>query len=323
MSCGMNRKTTQTLRKGSEACLKKPLWLKRKIPAGATYQRVQKVLRSGGLHTVCQEALCPNMGECFSHSTATFLILGERCTRNCRFCAVEHGRPALPDPAEPARVAEAARTMKLRYVVVTSVTRDDMPDGGAGHFAVTVKEIRKAILNARVEVLVPDFQGKWDALALVLDAGPDVLNHNIETVPRLYPSVRPQAVYPRSLGLLKRAGDSDANLVTKSGLMLGLGERDEEVKDTLQDILDAGCGILTLGQYLQPSTEHLPVERYVSPEEFDAWRQIAFKMGFSEVASGPFVRSSYKAIELYENAHSRDLKPPAKSMCLPTNTSKE
>jgi lipoic acid synthetase len=311
LSCGMNSERTGGMRQPPGLRAGKPSWLKRKIPSGAAYQHVHRVLGNGGLHTVCQAALCPNLGECFSRSTATFLILGDRCTRNCRFCAVIQGRPERPDPQEPARVAEAARTMKLRYVVVTSVTRDDLPDGGAGHFSDTIKEIREAIPDALVEVLVPDFQGKWDALAVVLEARPDVLSHNMETVPRLYPSVRPQAGYLRSLGLLKRAGESDAVLLTKSGLMLGLGERDQEVKGTFRDLLDAGCRILTLGQYLQPSTEHLPVERYVSPEEFSVWRQTALKMGFSEVASGPFVRSSYHAMELYENAQTWASDPQA------------
>ena len=249
---------------------------------------------------MCQEARCPNLWECFSRRTATFLIMGPCCTRNCRFCAVDHGPSGPPDPEEPARVAEAAQNMGLGYVVITSVTRDDLPDGGASLFAKTIKEIRKRTPDAFVEVLTPDFQGNTGALQTVVEAHPDVLNHNLETVPRLYPLVRPKAVYRRSLELLKRTKQYDPTIPTKSGLMLGLGESSEEVKKTLQDLLDAGCSILTLGQYLQPSREHLQVDRFIHPEEFDHWKETALKVGFSEVASGPFVRSSYHAKELYQ-----------------------
>ncbi|MGD2126624.1 MAG: lipoyl synthase [Desulfobacteraceae bacterium] len=280
--------------------LPKPPWLKRRIPSGATYQEIHRLLKKSQLHTVCQEACCPNLGECFSQGTATFLILGDRCTRNCRFCAVSHGPLGPPEPQEPDRVAEAVRTMGLHYVVVTSVTRDDLPDGGAGLFAETIKAIRKKTPDARVEVLIPDFQGNSDALKSVVDAHPDVLNHNIETVCRLYPSVRPEAVYQRSIQLLRHAMALDPSTPSKSGLMLGLGESPEEVRETLKDLLDAGCRIVTLGQYLQPSKAHLPVARFLPPEEFQEWREAALSMGFAQVASGPFVRSSYHANELFE-----------------------
>lgn len=279
---------------------RKPRWLKRNLPTGATYESVRDLVKKGALHTVCQEAKCPNIWECFSRRTATFLIMGPCCTRNCRFCAVGHGPPGPPDPEEPARVAEAAKRMGLRYVVITSVTRDDLPDGGASLFAETIKEIRNRMPHAFVEILVPDFQGNTGALKAVVEAHPDVLNHNLETVPRLYPLVRPEAAYHRSLELLKRTKQYDPAIPTKSGLMLGLGESPEEVKETLRDAFDSGCSVLTLGQYLQPSREHLQVERFVHPEEFDNWKDIALKIGFSEVASGPFVRSSYHAEALYQ-----------------------
>ena len=244
---------------------RKPDWLKRRLPTGETFNQVRDLIEAGRLHTVCQEAKCPNIWECYSHRTATFLIMGERCTRNCRFCSVAPGPPGPLDPQEPARVAEAVERMGLKYVVVTSVTRDDLPDGGAGHFAATIHEIRRRVPGAEIEVLIPDFQGDPAALETVLRARPDVLNHNIETVPRLYPRVRPQADYRRSLELLRRAGEIAPGIPVKSGLMLGLGERPEEIRQTLQDLRAAGGRILTLGQYLQPSPEHLPVETYVPP----------------------------------------------------------
>ena len=279
---------------------RKPDWLKRRLPTGEAFNQVRELIEAGKLHTVCQEAKCPNIWECYSHRTATFLIMGERCTRNCRFCSVAPGVPKPLDPQEPARVAEAAAQMGLSYVVVTSVTRDDLPDGGAGHFAATLHEIRRRIPGAEIEVLVPDFQGEQSALETVLRARPDVFNHNIETVPRLYPRVRPQADYRRSLELLRRAQEFDPAIPTKSGLMLGLGERPEEVRQVLRDLRTAGCRILTFGQYLQPSPEHLPVEGYILPEDFDGWRDTALGMGFSEVASAPFVRSSYHAKESFQ-----------------------
>jgi lipoic acid synthetase len=279
--------------------LRKPDWLRQRLPSGPDFEKIKGMIRKDRLHTVCQEAGCPNIWECFSHHTATFLILGSRCTRNCRFCAVTEGPLQAPDPEEPARVASVARQMGLKYVVVTSVTRDDLVDGGAGIFAETIEKIRQEIPDVCVEVLIPDFQGSQQALETVLNAHPDVLNHNVETVPRLYAEVRPQADYRRSLELIQRAHDYDAALLTKSGLMLGLGEDPAEIKGTLEDMLKAGCRLLTLGQYLQPSKDHLPVKRYIPPEEFEEWRNTALHMGFAEVASGPFVRSSYHAGELF------------------------
>lgn len=280
--------------------LRKPDWLKRRLPTGETFNEVRELIEAGKLHTVCQEAKCPNIWECYSHRTATFLILGERCTRNCRFCSVAAGLPEPLDLDEPGRVAEAVERMGLKYAVVTSVTRDDLPDGGAAHFAATIREIRRRVPEAEIEVLIPDFQGDRAALETVLRARPDVLNHNIETVPRLYSRVRPQADYRRSLELLRRAGESAPLIPTKSGLMLGLGERPEEIRQTLQDLREVGCRILTLGQYLQPSPAHLPVETYVPPEDFENWRKTALDLGFSEVASAPFVRSSYHAQKSFQ-----------------------
>lgn len=276
---------------------KKPPWLKRRLPTGKAYENVRRLLDKNCLHTVCQEAQCPNIWECFTEGTATFLIMGDRCTRNCRFCAVAQGPLGPPDPEEPERIAEAVQTLNLSYVVVTSVTRDDLPDGGAGHFAATIKSIRKSKPETRVEVLIPDFQGSESALDLVLSAAPDVLNHNLETVKRLYPQVRPQAIYDRSLALMKYVYDH-SSIAVKSGLMLGLGETKDEVQEAMQDLLDNGCSLLTLGQYLQPSKSHLPVAEYIPPEVFESLRGNALAMGFKEVASGPFVRSSYHAKEL-------------------------
>ncbi len=282
---------------------RKPPWLKRRLPTGPAYESVRALLKKRQLHTVCEEAKCPNIWECFSRRTSTFLIMGARCTRNCRFCAVAHGPSGSPDPQEPASVAEAVKKMGLRHVVVTSVTRDDLPDGGASHFAETIRAIRRSRTTTKVEVLIPDFQGDLRALKTVIHAHPDVLNHNVETVPRLYPSVRPGANYQRSLRLLMRVRELDPSIPTKSGLMLGLGETPEEIRQTLRDLLKVGCSMLTLGQYLQPSREHLPVERFIFPEEFDGWRETALEMGFLEVASGPFVRSSYHADELFQGLH--------------------
>jgi lipoyl synthase len=273
----------------------KPPWLRVRFPSGPQYEQTRRLLRKGRLHTVCQEACCPNMFECFSQHTATFLILGGVCTRDCAFCAVRHGVPQAPDPDEPQRVAEAAAELKLAYVVVTSVTRDDLPDGGAGQFAATLRALRDRIAGVRVEVLVPDFKGDPRALETVLDARPDVLNHNVETVPRLYPAVRPQAVYERTVRLLENAAVIAPHIPTKSGLMLGLGETEDEIRSVLDDLRRAGCRIVTLGQYLQPAPDNHPVVRYVPPEEFARWRETALQMGFDEAAAGPFVRSSYQA----------------------------
>lgn len=281
--------------------IRKPKWLKKKLPIGPEYENIRSMIRDDRLNTVCREAKCPNIWECFTRHTATFLILGSRCTRNCGFCAVEHGPTGPPDQDEPARVAEAAKNMNLRYVVVTSVTRDDLPDGGAEIFARTIDEIKKRIPGARVEVLIPDFKGSRSSLKTVLNAGPDVLNHNIETVERLYPYVRPEAEYSRSLELLQRAGTMNPEIPVKSGLMLGLGEKNEEILQTLNHLYDSGCRLLTLGQYLQPGKNHLPVKRFVPPEEFEDLKMEALKMGFSQVAGGPFVRSSYHAKELFQS----------------------
>ena len=283
----------------STVLIRKPDWLKRRLPTGPAFEKVKGMIGRDRLHTVCQEAKCPNIWECFSHHTATFLIMGSKCTRNCRFCSVPEGDLEPPDPEEPARVARVSREMGLKYVVITSVTRDDLADGGAGIFAETIKEIRNQTPDACVEVLTPDFQGNKESLFTVLRAKPDVLNHNIETVARLYPRVRPQASYRRSLQLIKRARESNPDLPTKSGLMLGLGEYSDEIEMTLEDMLQAGCRILTLGQYLQPSGNHLAVERFIPPQEFETWREKALNLGFAEVASGPFVRSSYHAKELF------------------------
>lgn len=278
---------------------KKHPWLKQRLPSGTVHENVETLLGSHRLNTVCREAQCPNLRECFSRETAAFMIMGSRCTRSCGFCAVSRGPAGPPDREEPERVAEAAQHLRLGYVVVTSVTRDDLPDGGAALFARTVKAIRNRMPGVPVEVLIPDFQGGVGALRTVVDSRPDVVNHNLETVPRLYGTVRPGAVYLRSLGLLKQVKHLGPGIVTKSGLMLGLGETSEEIRETLADLLQAGCRLMTLGQYLQPSGAHLPVARYVPPEEFDAWRETALEMGFAGVASGPFVRSSYQARELY------------------------
>jgi len=275
--------------------VRRPAWLKKSLPVGADYRKTDALLDSLGLTTVCREAGCPNRWECYSRGTATFLILGDRCTRNCRFCGVNHGTPGPPDPSEPEQVADAAFRMHLRHVVVTSVTRDDLADGGAHLFAATIRAIREKLPMSRIEVLIPDFKGDPVALEMVLSARPDILNHNMETVPRLYPLVRPEASYRRSLTLLARADQADLSPVTKSGLMLGLGETDDEVITVLSDLRKSGCRVLTFGQYLQPTPRHYPVNRFIPPESFDAWRGRAIKMGFSAVAAGPFVRSSYRA----------------------------
>jgi len=279
--------------------LKKPPWLKKRIPPFQDLQKVRSILDETDLHTVCEEARCPNLGECFARGTSTFLILGKICTRDCGFCAVEHGVPAQPDETEPDKVAQAVKKMGLQYVVITSVTRDDLPDGGASLFAKTIQTIRTLDSNTKVEVLIPDFQGDLNSLKSVLKEGPDVLNHNIETVFRLYPGVRPQANYGRSLHLLRRSKESHPDVLTKSGFMLGLGENREEVLKLLQDLRDAGCDLLTIGQYLQPRLGRLPVVRFVPPEEFKEYKTIGEEMGF-KVASGPFVRSSFHAFEMFK-----------------------
>jgi len=279
--------------------LSKPRWLKRKVASGAIFQHVQDTIKTGKLHTVCEEALCPNLGECFSRGTATFLILGDICTRNCRFCAVNHGKTLPPDIMEPKNVAEAVSAMNLHYVVITSVTRDDLDDGGASVFAETIKEIRELKKNIKIEILTPDFNGSVKSLTKVLAAKPDIFNHNIETVSRLYPMVRPQADYRQSLYILSEAKKIAPDIPTKSGIMLGMGETSDEIEKTLHDVFDAGCSIITLGQYLQPSKEQYPVQRYLTPEEFEMWERKGKDIGFKSVASGPFVRSSYNAEEYF------------------------
>ena len=280
--------------------LRKPPWLKKRIPPFQDIQKVRSILEETELHTVCEEARCPNLGECFTEGTATILILGRICTRNCGFCGVEHGDPVPPDEAEPHHVAQAIKKMGLRYVVITSVTRDDLPDGGASHFAKAIQAIREMDRGIKVEVLIPDFNGDWNSLNRVLQERPDVLNHNIETVHRLYSTVRPEANYKRSLDLLKKSKESYRHILTKSGFMLGLGETNEEVLDLLRELREVGCDFLTIGQYLQPHTNRLPVVRYIQPEEFEAYRKIGKEIGFKMVSSGPFVRSSFHAFQMFE-----------------------
>ena len=272
-----------------------PEWIKVKAPSGEAFFETKRLVKELRLHTVCEEAHCPNVGECWHHKTATFMLLGDVCTRNCSFCAVAHGRPAEVDPEEPQRVAEGVVRLGLRHVVVTSVDRDDLPDGGAGHFARTARAIRARVPECTVEMLVPDFKGDLAAIDTVVDSPVDILNHNTETVPRLYKRVRPGARYERSLGLLSHAKQRRPSLVTKTGLMLGVGEQHDELYAVFADLAALGCNILTLGQYLRPSSSQLPVERYVPPAEFAALRDEALRLGFRHVESGPLVRSSYHA----------------------------
>ncbi|MBV9706347.1 MAG: lipoyl synthase [Chloroflexi bacterium] len=276
---------------------RRPEWLRVRPPKGENYQYLKQLMRSQSLHTVCEEARCPNIGECWGQKTATFMILGRVCTRSCGFCAVETGRPSGLDWEEPKRVAEAVQAMDLRHAVVTSVNRDELKDGGAAVFATTIRWIRRLNPQCKVEVLTPDFKGVYDALRVVMEAQPDVYNHNVETIPRLYKRVRPQAVYTRSLQVLKWAKQMYPNAPTKSGFMLGLGETWDEVITVMQDLREHDVDILTIGQYLRPSLHHLPIERYVPLEEFTALKAEGKKMGFRHVASGPFVRSSYHARE--------------------------
>jgi lipoyl synthase len=275
--------------------LRKPSWLLKRLSGDTTVAQVRSLLRQQSLHTVCESARCPNLGECFSRRTATFLILGDVCTRNCGYCAVTPGHPLPVDTDEPQRVADTAANLGLRHVVITSVTRDDLPDGGAAQFAATIHAIRRRLPEAEIEVLIPDFRGSEDALLAVLDAGPDILNHNVETVPRLFPTVRPQGSYSHSLELLDRAKRGMRKGYTKSGLMVGLGEARHEVSEVMQDLRAVGCDIFTAGQYLRPSKAHLEVQRYCHPEEFEAIKAEGEAAGFLIVASGPYVRSSYNA----------------------------
>jgi lipoic acid synthetase len=274
---------------------KHPEWIRVRAPTGPAVAETRAVVRGLRLHTVCEEAQCPNVGECWAHSTATFMLLGDTCTRNCAFCAVTHGRPLAVDPEEPRRVAEGVERLGLRHVVITSVNRDDLPDGGAGHFAETARQIRARVPNCTVEVLIPDFRGDGDAVATVVRSPIRVLNHNTETVPRLYKRVRPGGHYERSLAVLSRAKQLRPAVRTKSGLMLGLGEEPAELRAVLRDLRAANCDVLTLGQYLRPSANQLPVERYVNPQEFDEWGREARALGFAFVEAGPLVRSSYHA----------------------------
>jgi lipoic acid synthetase len=275
----------------------RPPWLKVRFPAGGNYERLRLLMREQDLHTVCEEARCPNIGDCWSRGTATFMILGDTCTRSCGFCAVRTGRPGTLDTAEPRRVALAIQRMELKHAVITSVNRDELADGGAGIFAETIRWTRRLSPETTVEVLIPDFKGDWEALATVLAARPEILNHNTETVPRLYRLVRPQAVYTRSLELLRRAREIDPGTLTKSGVMVGLGETKEELLSVFEALREAGVDVLTVGQYLRPTPTHLPVVRYWEPSQFDELRSAAKAIGFRHVEAGPLVRSSYHADE--------------------------
>jgi len=281
----------------SDSRLPKPDWLKVRAPGSPSYQRLKGLMRDLNLHTVCEEARCPNIGECWAHGTATFMILGDVCTRACAYCAVAHGRPGSVDTQEPARVADAIRTLDLTYVVITSVNRDDLDDGGASIFAATIRETRARSPECRIEVLIPDFQGDEHALRAVLDAQPDVVNHNTETVPRLYRMARSGGRYARTIELLTRSRRYAPHIPTKTGLMVGLGEEHDELVAMFKDLREAGCEILTVGQYLRPTAAHAPIVRYYHPDEFIALKQIALDLGFVHVESGPLVRSSYHAHE--------------------------
>lgn len=276
--------------------LRKPGWIRARAPSGPEVAHLKEQLRAHGLHTVCEEAACPNLGECFRHGTATFMIMGKNCTRRCPFCDVGHGRPEPLDADEPIQLASVIKDMGLRFVVITSVDRDDLRDGGAQHFVDCINAIRGQASDTSIEILVPDFRGRLDkALDIFADGLPDVLNHNLETVPRLYKQARPGADYQHSLNLIKQFGERYANIPTKSGLMVGLGETNEEIESVMRDLRDHDCNMLTIGQYLQPGPHHLPVLRYVTPDEFKHFEQVGLAMGFNNVASGPMVRSSYHA----------------------------
>jgi lipoic acid synthetase len=286
---------------------RRPEWLKVRLPQDGSFAVTRGIVSGNRLHTVCESARCPNIGECWGAGTATFMILGNVCTRGCRFCAVETGRPTELDRDEPERVAEAVASMPIRHAVITSVNRDELEDGGASIFAATIRAIRRRRSGVSVEVLIPDFMGNREALDVVLDERPDVLNHNVETVPRLYRKVRPQAKYPRSLWVLARA--KSRGLITKSSIMVGLGETENEVLSVLRDLRGVGCDVATIGQYLQPTLAHIPIARWVTPEEFVRYKTAALAAGFSHVESGPLVRSSYHA----ERAVSGEPKPPEKT----------
>jgi len=276
--------------------LPKPRWIRARAPSGPEVARLKALLRQHQLHTVCEEAACPNLGECFRHGTATFMIMGKNCTRRCPFCDVGHGRPEPLDAGEPQQLADAIAEMGLRFVVITSVDRDDLRDGGAQHFVDCIRAVRDSSPQTNIEILVPDFRGRLDKALDILGTGlPDVLNHNLETVPRLYKQARPGADYRHSLKLIQDFGERFVNIPTKSGLMVGLGETNDEIEEVMRDLRDHGCNMLTIGQYLQPSSHHLPVLRYVTPDEFRHFEEVGLAMGFDNVASGPMVRSSYHA----------------------------
>jgi len=291
-----------TARPSSSSTERKPAWLKVKAPGGPTYADVRRLIRQLALHTVCEEAHCPNIGECWEHRAATFIILGDVCTRNCAYCAIAHGTPAPYDAAEPARLADAVAHMGLAHVVITSVDRDDLPNGGAEAFAGCVHEIRRRRPGTSVELLVPDFKGSDAALRIVVDARPDILNHNLETVERLYRIARPGGRYPRALRLLRRAKEMAPDLLTKSGLICGLGEEWDELLVAMRDLREQGVDILTLGQYLRPSAGHLPVARFYTPAEFAELKRVGLALGYRHVESGPLVRSSYHAWEQVQSA---------------------
>ncbi len=278
---------------------KRPDWLRVKLPGDEEYHRMKNLLRTANLHTVCEEAVCPNIGECFGQGTATFLILGDVCTRRCNYCAVAKGVPSVLEEGEPERIALAVEHMGLRHIVITSVTRDDLPDGGAGHYAKTIKAILTRNPTCTIEVLIPDFKGSVESIEIVLNESPHIFNHNIETVPRLYPNVKPGADYKRSLSLLEEAKEIDPELTTKSGLILGMGEEFHEVTDVMSDLREIDCDILTIGQYLCPGKEFLPIKRFYHPDEFRHLKYEGEKMGFRHVESGPLVRSSYHAAEQF------------------------
>ncbi len=282
-----------------ENYIRKPEWLKVKFPAGENYTRIDRYHRLHGLHSVCRSAACPNQGECWSKGTATFMILGSICSRHCRFCNVASGQLAPPDPAEPANVAKAIVDLELKHAVITTVTRDDLPDGGASQFVSLIREIRQRTDDCRIELLISDLQGNWTALNAILAESPDILGHNVETVPRLYSQVRPEAEYQRSLDLLAEVHRVEPTIITKSGLMLGMGETRDEVLQVMADLREYHCQLLTLGQYLTPTRDHYPVKRYVTPEEFADYAEAGLAMGFDHVEAGPLVRSSYHAEEQY------------------------
>jgi lipoic acid synthetase len=281
---------------GGAGAKRHPAWLRRPIPTAGRKGDVEQTIAGEALHTVCAEAKCPNRGECYGAGTATFLIMGDTCTRSCAFCAINHGSPQPLDTDEPERICRTVARLGLRYVVITSVTRDDCPDGGAGHFARTIALLKQRVADVRVEVLIPDFGGSEQALQAVLDSRPDVLNHNLETIPRLYSRIRPQAQYERSLELLARASRST---LTKSGIMVGLGETEDEVLSVMKDLRAAGCSLMTIGQYLQPTSGQVAVVEYVTPQQFDRYTRLGHELGFRQVVAGPFVRSSYRAAEIF------------------------